>query len=103
MQKSDNDTIQFPERNPITFTVVFQGQEIPVHTYENQFFSLMSLIDNRLNISGFGLCSGMGSCGTCLLSIYNEQNKLERTTLSCQLRINDELANLKIVIPERTY
>jgi hypothetical protein len=60
MQKSDNDISPFPERNPITFTLVFQGREIPVRTYENQYYSLMSLIDTKLDIQGFGLCSGMG-------------------------------------------
>ena len=96
-------TGSLPDSNPICFSILYRGQEVPVRTYQNQYFSLMSLIADKLDIQGFGLCSGMGSCGTCLLSIYSEKNTLQRTTLSCQVRVNDELANLKIIVPDRTY
>lgn len=92
-----------PEMNPITFTISHQGQELPVRTYQNQYFSLMSLIVDKLQIQGFGMCSGMGSCGTCLLSIYHNKSTIERATLSCQVAIDDELANVKIVLPEKIY
>jgi ferredoxin len=92
-----------PEMNPITFTISYQGQELPVRTYQNQYFSLMSLIVDKLQIQGFGMCSGMGSCGTCLLNIYHNKSTFERATLSCQIAIDDELANVKIVLPDKIY
>jgi len=63
----------------------------------------MSLIVDKLQIQGFGICSGMGSCGTCLLSIYHNQSTFERAALSCQVAINDELANVKIILPDKIY
>ncbi len=94
---------QLHEMNPITFTISYQGQEFLVRTYHNQYFSLMSLIVDKLQMQGFGICSGMGSCGTCLLSIYHDTSPLKRTTLSCQVGINDELANVKVVVPDKIY
>ncbi|MEP6738160.1 MAG: hypothetical protein ABJA70_21725, partial [Chryseolinea sp.] len=85
--------------NPITFIISYQGQELPIRTYQNQYFSLMSLIVDKLQIQGFGMCSGMGSCGTCALSIYHNKSTFERVTLSCQVSVDDELANVRIVLP----
>ena len=89
-----------PAENPILFTLVHDGQELPVHTSDDQYFSLMALISDRLSLQEFGLCSGMGSCGTCMVDIYDGL-QLEKRTLSCCVQVNDELANTKIVVPER--
>lgn len=92
-----------PEMNPITFTISYQGQELPVRTYQNQYFSLMALILDKVEVQGFGMCSGMGSCGTCMLTICHNRSTYEKTTLSCQVGVNDDLANVKIVIPDKVY
>ncbi len=36
---------------------------------ESQYFSLMTAIADILPITGFGLCSGMGSCGLAWYSL----------------------------------
>lgn len=54
----------------------------------------MSLISDYLDPVGFGLCSGMGSCGTCIVEIDGMRN------LSCAIAITDELANARILIRE---
>lgn len=60
------------------------------HPY--RYFSLMSLICNYLVISGFGLCCGMGSCGSCLVEIDGYR------TLSCAIAVNDDLVGAKIKV-----
>ena len=82
------------EKNTILFTLVYKNQEILVQTRRNQYYSLMSLISAYFDIPGFGLCSGMGSCGTCVVEIDGIRS------LSCDMAINDELANTWVVIQE---
>ncbi|MBN8820684.1 MULTISPECIES: hypothetical protein [unclassified Spirosoma] len=52
----------------------------------------MSLISAYLPVVGFGLCSGMGSCGTCVVEIDGIRS------LSCGVAVSDELANTRIVV-----
>jgi len=85
------------EKNTILFTLVYQSEYFQVQTHPGQYYSLMSLISDYLTISGFGLCSGMCSCGTCLVSIDGE------STLSCAVDISDDLANTVIVIEPAYY
>ncbi|RRB01120.1 hypothetical protein [Larkinella rosea] len=85
------------EKNTILFTLVYRGEEWPVQTRRNHYYSLMSLIADYLPISGFGICSGMGSCGTCAVSIDGMR------CLSCDVAIDDELANARIVIEEAYF
>ena len=54
----------------------------------------MSFLSDRFANPGFGLCCGMGGCGTCIVEIDGLK------TLSCEIAINDELANTRIVIGE---
>lgn len=82
--------------NTILFTLVYREQELLIQTRPRQYPSLMSLIADRLAVAGFGLCSGMGSCGTCVVSIDGIRN------LSCALPIADDLANTRIVLND-TY
>lgn len=81
-------------KNTILFTLVYRGEEWPVQTARNTHHSLMSLISAYLPITGFGLCSGMGSCGTCVVEIDGIRN------LSCAVAVNDELANTCVVVRE---
>lgn len=80
------------EKNTILFRLLYKDEEVQVQTSRNQYYSLMSLISDYLEISGFGLCSGMGSCGTCAVKIDGMRS------LSCDVPVNDELANTRIVI-----
>jgi aerobic-type carbon monoxide dehydrogenase small subunit (CoxS/CutS family) len=80
------------EKNTILFTLIYKGEEYQVQTRERQYFSLMTLISDYLTIPGFGLCSGMGSCGTCLVDIDGT------STLACEIPVNDDLANTRIKI-----
>ena len=91
------------EKNTILFTLVYQDKQYPVQTRRDQYHTLMTLIADHLSILGFGLCSGMGSCGTCLVKIRERHSSIERSTLSCEVQINDELANTQITIAENNY
>jgi hypothetical protein len=63
----------------------------------------MTLISDYLAIPGFGLCCGMGSCGTCMVEISEINTVIKRSTLSCDVQVNDELANTKIFIAATIY
>lgn len=84
--------------NTILFKVAYQGRITNVRTYPNQYYSLMTLISDQLAIPGFGLCCGMGSCGTCLVQISNGYHPTIRNVLACDVQVNDELANAVVTI-----
>ena len=84
--------------NIILFKIAYQGHIIEIQTYPNQYYSLMTLISDQLAIPGFGLCSGMGSCGTCLVQISNGYHHGVRNVLACDVSINDDLANALVTI-----
>jgi ferredoxin len=89
MKNADMESI---DKHTILFTVLYKDEEYQIQTARGKYFSLMSLLSDYLNISGFGLCSGMGSCGTCLVEIDGTPS------LSCEIPVNDELANTMIKI-----
>jgi ferredoxin len=91
------------EKNTILFTLIYQDKQYPVQTRRDQYYSLMTLIADHLSIPDFGLCSGMGSCGTCMVKISEKYSSIERFTLACDVQINDELANTKITIAGNNY
>jgi aerobic-type carbon monoxide dehydrogenase small subunit (CoxS/CutS family) len=91
------------EKHTILFTLFHKGETYPVQTYPNEYYSLMTLISDRLTIPGFGLCCGMGSCGTCIVQISNKYSAVKRQVLSCGVSINDDLANTQIIIPDVIY
>ena len=90
-------------KNTILFTVHYAGEIYPIQTAPNQYYSLMTLIADELAIPGFGLCCGMGSCGTCMVQVVDPCTKLKRTVLACDIRVNDELANMEVIITENCY
>ena len=90
------------EKN-ILFTLMHKGEVYKVYTHPHQYYSLMTLISDYLGMPGFGICSGMGSCGTCMVEIHEQGAKNGRSTLACDIRINDELANTIVMIPEVAY
>jgi len=92
-----------PEKNTILFTLHHLGNSERIHTLPGQYHSLMSLICDKLAIPGFGLCCGMGSCGTCLVQITGHHSRIKRNVLSCSILINEDLSNTDIFIPDRIY
>lgn len=90
------------DRN-ITLTLQYQGEAYPVSTFNNEYYSLMSLISAHLGIVGFGLCCGMGSCGTCLVEIGAKYSIAARFALACDIRVDDELSNMQIIIADQRY
>ena len=74
-----------------------------MQTNHNAYPSLMSLVCDYLGPAGFGLCCGMGSCGTCVVQINHPGSQVNRSVLACDVAINDELANANIIVPDRIY
>lgn len=93
----------YSEENTIIFTLVYLGEDYPVRTYKNEYYSLMVLIAVHLDLTGFGLCSGMGSCGTCMVEIKEKKASVVTHTLSCDVPVNDELANTIITVAKTNY
>jgi len=92
-----------PEEDNIIFTLVYLEKEYRVCTHRNKYHSLMVLIADYLSLPGFGLCSGMGSCGTCMVNIKEKNSPFVWHALSCDVQVNDELANTIIYIPTQLY
>ena len=91
------------EENTIIFNLVLDGKEYEIQTNRNQYHTLMTLIADHLSPLGFGLCYGMGSCGTCTVMIREKYSPIEQFALSCEVQIIDELANTKITIAGDNY
>ncbi len=86
------------------FTLVHQEVHYPIAAAPREYSSLMHLISLNLGIVGFGLCSGMGSCGTCMVAIHSRQQYRSVThSLSCGRAITEDLANATIIIPNEYY
>jgi len=106
-------------KNFIDFILVQGDDEIRVKTYPREYPDLRMLIKDYLKRDDFGQCTGMGRCATCMVTISPNashvltQNvrlsnpRLTKDTgrvvkLSCQVIINDELANKSIsILPGR--
>lgn len=88
-----------PGNHTIQLILICPGKKYVVATYKNQYHSLMSLISEYTELQGFGLCSGMGSCGTCLVEITDPAGNFKRTLLSCEIQVNEDLSNVIIKIP----
>lgn len=104
----------------ITVHVVCDGETHHLHTYPNEYRSLMQLIYDKIYTEGFGECMGMGKCGTCLVEIIKSSHPLtdygrnEDTTLkkaahiadnvrlSCQLMADEFINELQINILPQT-
>lgn len=91
------------KRTTIQLTLVYLGENYRLQTHTIQYHSLMTLISDHLAIPGFGLCCGMGSCGTCLVELAESCTSLKRSVLACDIQVNDELSNTYIFIPDKVY
>jgi aerobic-type carbon monoxide dehydrogenase small subunit (CoxS/CutS family) len=83
------------ETKTINLTLVVGNEEFPIQTSRSQYHSLMTLLSDRFNLADFGLCSGMGSCGTCNVEVDGEM------VLACEMAVNDSLANTRIVVDKQ--
>jgi succinate dehydrogenase/fumarate reductase-like Fe-S protein len=63
----------------------------------------MTLISDHLSLLDFGLCCGMGSCGTCMVRIKEKHSPIERSALACEVQINDDLVNTQITIDNNNH
>jgi 2Fe-2S ferredoxin len=102
----------------IIFTILYSDEERLIQTYAGEFRNLKGLIRDTFYLENFGECGGMGRCATCMIEIKgltgeaanykrNEETTLHRlmpekanVRLSCQVEIDDELANTYIKIIE---
>src|SRR5882757_9424019 len=108
-------------KNFIDFVLVQGDEEIRVKTYPREYEDLRLLIKDYLRRDDFGQCTGMGRCATCMVTISSNINSAltqnERLSnlhiikdtdrvvkLSCQVIINDQLANKSIsILPGRVF
>jgi 2Fe-2S ferredoxin len=106
-------------KNFIDFILVQGDKEIRVKTYPREYADLRMLIKDYLRRDDFGQCTGMGRCATCMVTISSNINPVltqngrlsnlhqkkddgRVVKLSCQVIINDELANKSIsILPGR--
>lgn len=76
----------------IQFTVCIGLEEFAIETFPNEYYSLMALITSKFALSDFGICNGMGSCGTCEVMIDGSP------AFACEIRVNEELHLARIVL-----
>lgn len=91
------------QEKTIQLTLVYLGQSHAVQTDTKTYYSLMTLISDHLAIPGFGLCCGMGSCGTCVVELASSFAALKRPVLACSVQIDDALSNSYVFVPDKVY
>ncbi|MBS1779871.1 MAG: 2Fe-2S iron-sulfur cluster binding domain-containing protein [Bacteroidetes bacterium] len=99
----------------IIVKIILHGQESTIHTFRNEYRSLMNLIQDKLYVDDFGECGGMGRCATCQVKLSNAPptiglDRNESSTLSglgitdpsirlsCQIPVDDPLHNCIVTI-----
>jgi hypothetical protein len=58
----------------------------------------MCLITTYFDISRFGICYGGGSCKTCGVLLKENNTAEKKFILSCEVKIDEELANKSVII-----
>ena len=91
------------QENTLQLTLIYLGEKHQVMVNTSAYYSLMTLISHHLAIPGFGLCSGMGSCGTCLVQLVDPISCVKRQVLACGTKVDHQLSNTSIVIPDKVY
>lgn len=91
------------EENNILFTLHYREESHRIQTCRGQYHSLLALISENLAIPGFGICGGMGSCGTCMVHISGQHSAIKTNVLACYTQINDDLSNTDITVPAKIY
>lgn len=64
----------------------------------NAHHSLMTVVSDRLGIPGFGLCNGMGSCGTCMVRISRHAQQHGYIAQSCKVSVDQALEGSCIIV-----
>ncbi|MEP6748486.1 MAG: hypothetical protein ABJB86_12215 [Bacteroidota bacterium] len=88
-------------KNTICFTLIVDNTAFRIQIFLHQYHSLMTLISEYTGKPGFGICSGMGSCGTCRVDICGTFTLNSKSVLSCDTMIEDELSGITVIVPER--
>ena len=97
-------------RSAIKITVLENGTEHIIETYNGKYRNLMELLKDKMYLDCFGECGGLGRCATCIVnttglkgsSVIKDRNEpvtLERfgykdepqIRLSCQLLVSEDL------------
>jgi hypothetical protein len=86
------------EKNTIIFSLHHDSSVSLIQTREGQYQSLMCLISEYLDMPRFGICYGGGSCKTCGVILKGNCNSQKKFVLSCEVKIDDELANQSVII-----
>jgi 2Fe-2S ferredoxin len=112
-----NPLVSYP-KNYIIFTVIHSGEEHRLQTYPGEYRDLRLLIADKFFLEDFGECGGMGRCATCMVEIDGLQGeaadkkrnesatllkagtKDSTVRLSCQIPVDDDLANTVIHVLE---
>lgn len=82
----------------IEFIISCEGNERRVRAYPNEYRDLRELIVDQFNLETFGQCGGNGRCATCMVQISGAAQQL-----SCQVSVDDELANAMVRVSENYY
>lgn len=82
----------------IEFTVLYDDEAHRVRAHPNQYRDLRELMLDNFNLEIFGQCGGNGRCATCMVQINGAPEQL-----SCQVSVNDELANATVQVSENCY
>ena len=78
----------------IVFTLLYSDETYNIKTFEGEYDDLRQLINDHVQPPNFGRCDGMGRCATCMVAQqYVDPLIKSEINLSCQLTINDDLAN----------
>lgn len=78
----------------IEFTLLYDGETYRVKTFEGEYDDLRELINDHVQPPNFGRCDGMGRCATCMVAQQFKDPLIKsEINLSCQLTVNDDLAN----------
>ena len=86
------------EKNTIFFTLNYEGRTYQIQTREDKYDSLMCLLSENFNLNCFGICYGGGCCKTCGVVISEPAAGSRKFILSCEVPIDDEIANKVISI-----
>jgi 2Fe-2S ferredoxin len=92
-------TVSGERTKKVVITVNYEGKQFILHTFPYEYRSLMHLLTDKLFIEGFGECSGMGKCGTCIIGVVSSKYQLtgfdrnEQTTMN---RIEGSGENLRL-------
>jgi aerobic-type carbon monoxide dehydrogenase small subunit (CoxS/CutS family) len=84
----------------IRFTVIHSNSSVNIGIEKNEYFSLLTLISEKFQIPGFGLCNGMGSCGTCMVRIKYKGNTSCFYLQACQIACDELLDGAEVSILE---